>query len=111
MDFKKSILFFTTVPDLETARAIADTLLKEKLVACVSILPGSESHYFWEGKKEVSQEILLTIKTTADRYEKLEARLSTLHPYECPEMVSFAVDKGFPPYLKWITDSVSCENP
>jgi periplasmic divalent cation tolerance protein len=100
-----AILVFCTVPDPVTARNIADDLLTQKLAACVSLLPGLESHYIWLGKKEISQEILLMIKTQGSLYSDLEVRLRGLHPYECPEIIAIPIEHGFADYLSWIKQS------
>ncbi len=99
------ILVFSTVPEEEMARAIAESLVEEGLAACVSILPGLESHYHWQGKKEISKEYLLMIKTPAEAYPRLEARILALHPFECPEIISIPVGQGYAGYLDWIRDS------
>lgn len=54
---------YVTVPNKEVAQTIAGILLRDKLAACVNIIPGVESMYFWEGKVEVDSELLLMIKT------------------------------------------------
>jgi periplasmic divalent cation tolerance protein len=101
----EALLVFSTVPDEEMARTIADSLIDGGFAACVSILPGLESHYRWQGKKEVSREFLLMIKTLPMLYPRLESHLRSLHPYECPEIIAVPVEKGFQGYLDWIKDS------
>ena len=46
------------------ARKLARAVLTKKLAACVNILDGAESHYWWQGKLEHAKECLLLIKTT-----------------------------------------------
>ena len=53
---------FVTVGDRKTAGTIASGLLKEKLAACVSAVPGVESSYWWKDRIETSSETLLIIK-------------------------------------------------
>jgi periplasmic divalent cation tolerance protein len=99
------IVVFTTWPDATTARAAAETLVREKLAACASVLPGVESVYRWKGNVERAAEVLAIIKTTAPHYAALEQRLRTLHPYEVPEIVSLRVSDGLPAYLQWVAES------
>jgi periplasmic divalent cation tolerance protein len=40
---------FTTCKDRRQAAAIAKALVKEKLAACVNIVPGVASIYVWKG--------------------------------------------------------------
>lgn len=91
----------STVPDAE-ARALADALLTERLVACVNIVSGVHSRYTWKGRIEEASEALLVMKTSADRLESLRARLVALHSYEVPECLAFEVEDGHGPYLTWV---------
>lgn len=97
---------FSTVPSLNKAREIAGLLVFRKLAACVSILPGLESHYRWQGKQETSKEFLLLIKTKAALYKKLEKVLLQHHPYEVPEIICLPVTLGSKAYLDWISGEV-----
>lgn len=54
---------YVTVPSREVARGIAESLISSKLAACVNVIPGVESMYWWQGKMEVDNELLLMIKT------------------------------------------------
>lgn len=103
---KKISLVLCTVPDVRSGRKIADFLLKEKLAACVSIVPRVESHYVWKGKREKSVEAMLIIKTGANRYKNLEKAIKIKHPYECPEILQISVDDAFKPYVHWVFEQV-----
>ncbi|MGV3743059.1 MAG: divalent-cation tolerance protein CutA [Burkholderiaceae bacterium] len=101
-----SILMLTNVPDAETARKIAHGLVESRLAACVNCLPQVASVYRWQGAIEEASEIMLLIKTTAEKYAEAEALIEVLHPYELPEIIAFAMDQGLPAYLKWIEQEV-----
>lgn len=103
----KIIMILCTVPDLETARHIATVLLEERLAACVSLLPGWESHYTWDGKQEIGQEVLLKIKTQSALWDSVKERILAAHPYQCPEILCFEVSDGFPDYLDWVRTSTT----
>lgn len=96
-----AILVLTTVPDAETAEAIARSILSERLAACISELP-IQSTYRWEGEVLREREIQLLIKTQRDRYAELEAHLRSIHPYEVPEILAIAIEAGSNRYLNWI---------
>ena len=96
------LLCLSSCPDEASARAIAETLVDEQLAACVSRLPGVQSSYRWEGRVQHDAEVLLLIKTTADRLDALTARLQALHPYELPELVAVEATGGLAPYLAWV---------
>lgn len=96
------LLVFSTAPDLELARKIAQHLVEHRLAACVNVLAPCQSIYSWEGGVEDATEIPLLIKTTAARYGMLEEAIHSLHPYEVPEIVALPVSHGLPAYLGWV---------
>ena len=93
--------------DGEEAARIQETLVREKLAACVSSLPGVRSCYRWRGKIETAGEVLLLAKTTATAFEALRSRVAGIHSYEVPEIVALPVMAGHPPYLAWLADNTS----
>jgi periplasmic divalent cation tolerance protein len=88
------------------AEEIASQLVALRLAACVNILSPVRSIYRWQGKVESAQEWMLTIKTTADRFEDLSAAIQSLHSYELPEIIAIPITNAFAPYLNWISSSV-----
>jgi periplasmic divalent cation tolerance protein len=97
------LVVLSTFPDAASAGAAAETLVNERLAACVNLLPGVESVYHWQGKVESSQEVLAIIKTTAERYPELEKRLQELHPYDVPEIIALPAAAVAESYLAWVT--------
>jgi periplasmic divalent cation tolerance protein len=91
-----------TMPDADRAISLARALVDEGLAACVNVVPGVRSIYRWQGKLEESDEVLCLIKTRAELFERVRRRVAELHPYEVPEILSFAVDEGSPAYLDWV---------
>ncbi len=98
----ETTVVFCTCPDQATATRIADTLVEDRLCACVNLIPGIRSIYRWEGKPESAEEVLMLIKTRADRYPALEEAIRSMHPYELPEIIALPVETGLPGYLKWV---------
>jgi periplasmic divalent cation tolerance protein len=94
-----------TMPDQDQATALARTLVNEGLAACVNVVPGVRSIYQWEGKTQEDDEVLCLIKTRPELFEKAQARILALHPYEVPEVLAFQVDDGSPTYLAWLRKS------
>ncbi|MFC3716615.1 divalent-cation tolerance protein CutA [Luteimonas soli] len=101
------VLAFCTCPDAATASRIADALVGERLAACVSVLPGVQSVYRWQGGIERADEVQLLAKTTATRMPALAERIVALHPYELPEVVAVEAAAGLPAYLEWISAQVA----
>ena len=101
------LLCHCSCPDQACARQLAETLVGERLAACVNQLPSVPSTYRWQGAVTTDSEVLLLIKTTAGRFEALKARLLQLHPYELPELVAVPVTHGHDAYLDWVRTNVA----
>ena len=102
-------LILCTCPDAACAEKLAHALISEKLAACVNILPGVSSVYEWQGQIETAQEHLLLIKSHQDRYAAIEATLKRLHPYQLPEIIAVAIERGSLDYLKWINTCLAID--
>jgi len=102
----KRIVLCTTGSEDE-ARKIAHHLVKRQVAACVNIIRQVESIYRWQGKVESSQEWLLLIKTTADKFDDVRDAIRELHSYDLPECVAIAIEEGSADYLEWIGESVA----
>ena len=98
-----------TAPDIEVARRMAGAILEARLAACVNLVPMVESHYWWEGKVESGQEVLMMVKTTSECLGILHRRVLEWHPYDTPEFLVLDVDAGSASYLDWVTASCSRE--
>jgi periplasmic divalent cation tolerance protein len=99
------LIILCTCPDLATAERIAETVVGERLAACVNIVPGLTSIYYWEGQIQRDAELLLLIKTRQEIYPLLEARIRQLHPYQIPEIIALPIQTGAAAYLDWIADN------
>ena len=90
-----------TAPDLKTARRLADTALKAKLIACANLVPGVESRYWWRGKREQGREVLMILKATRPTLPALEKLILELHPYDTAEFIVLPLSHGSARYLAW----------
>lgn len=96
----------STCESKREALRIAQTLVEERLAACVNLIPGVTSVYRWQGKVHEHGEILLLIKSTRDGVKRLTKRLRELHSYQVPEVVTLASVGGNPKYEAWVNESV-----
>lgn len=103
MDIK---LMYITVGTLAEAQKIGRTLVEERLVACINILNNVTSMYWWEGKIQNEQEVILLAKTTQRLVPEVIERVKSLHSYVCPCIVFLAVDGGNPAFLDWVETEV-----
>ena len=79
----------------------------ERLVACVNIVAGVTSIYRWQGVVEEASEVLVIMKTVAERLPSLVARVRELHPHKVPEVVALPVDAALPAYAAWVADETA----
>ena len=96
------IVVFITVDSPENAQKLADKLLTERQAACVNIIPGVESHYWWQGKIEKADELMLVVKSRAALLDDLIKLVKENHPYNVPEIIALPIIGGNEDYLKWI---------
>jgi periplasmic divalent cation tolerance protein len=100
------VIVFVTADKQEDVDRITESLLNEKLAACVNVVHGVDSHYWWKGSIEHVHENLLIIKTVKTKVVRVIKKVKELHSYEVPEVIAVDIDKGNPDYLKWIQESV-----
>jgi periplasmic divalent cation tolerance protein len=90
----------------EAGELIARALIENHAAACVQVVPGATSLYWWKGKIEYGNEVLLLVKTLASKLAKIELLLKELHPYEVPELLFLPIRGGSEKYLAWLAESV-----
>jgi periplasmic divalent cation tolerance protein len=98
---------YVTCPSLKEAEHIAETVVNERLAACVNIFSGVMSVYLWQGTLEKEQEVFLLIKTMQTKLPALQERLLALHSYTVPEFIALPILSGSPAYLQWIEEIVT----
>ena len=98
------IVVYVTAPE-EEAVDLAKTLVEERLVACVNLVPGLRSIYWWQGKVEDEPEVLCIMKTRSNLFESLRDRVRELHSYEVEEIIALPILAGNLPYLDWIKEN------
>ena len=91
-------IVMTTVDSPDEATRLAQLLVRDRLAACVQVLPIT-SHYVWDGELQQSGELLLLVKTT--EAVAAAARIAAEHRYEVPEIVTLPVSSVNEPYLAW----------
>lgn len=97
-----TVLIYVTASSVEEAQAIGRALVSERLVACVNLLPGMTSMYWWNGGVQEDQEVSMILKTQADLVDRVTERVKELHSYDCPCAVALSVAGGNPAFLEWI---------
>ena len=104
-EFTYIVLFITTA-NTEEAQRISRALLEQRKVACVNIVPGVSSFFWWQDKIDSAQESLLIVKTKASQLNELVRLVKELHSYDIPEIIAVPIVGGNQDYLEWIGNAV-----
>jgi periplasmic divalent cation tolerance protein len=101
-----SVVLCNAPPD--RAEAIARAVLEARLAACVNIVPGVTSLYWWQGAIARDAESTLILKTRAELVPALTEAIRAAHPYEVPEVIALPVAPGLgnAAYRAWLVDCV-----
>jgi len=103
---EKYIIVLVTAADDDEARLIAKVLLEQKMAACVNIMSGIVSLFWWQDKIDQAGESLLVIKTGRSLLDEVVALVKEMHSYENPEIIALPVAGGSSRYLDWIDKEV-----
>jgi periplasmic divalent cation tolerance protein len=104
---ERAVLVYTTWPSIVEAEAAGRKIVERRLASCVNILPGMISHFWWEGKIERAEEVVMLVKTRAALAEPVRAAVKELHTYTTPAMMVLAVESLDPDYHRWIVQETS----
>ena len=107
MNAERAVFVYTTYPSLVEAERIGKAVLERRLAACVNILPGMISHYWWEGAIERGEEVVMIIKTRASLAEAVRAAVKEMHSYTTPAILVLPIEGGEPAYLEWLMTETS----
>ena len=100
------LVVFITAATAEEAGRIADILVSKRRAACVNIISGLHSRFWWQGKIDTADEALLIIKTEAGLLDELIGLVKQNHSYEVPEVIALPIVGGNQDYLQWIGEEV-----
>jgi len=98
------IIVLITASSKDEAARVGTALVDEHLAACVNIVPQIRSLFFWEGKTQDQDEILLVVKSRLPLLERIIARVKALHSYTVPEIIALPIIGGSPEYLHWLDE-------
>ena len=96
------IVLFITASSSEEAYKIAEVLLNQRKAACVNIVPGVSSLFWWQDKLDSAQESLLIVKTKASLLPEIISLVKGIHSYDVPEIIALPIVGGNQDYLEWI---------
>jgi periplasmic divalent cation tolerance protein len=102
MNMERAVFVYTTHPSLVEAEKVGRAIVERRLAACVNILPGMVSHYWWQGTLERGEEVVMIIKTRASLAEPVRAAVKEMHSYTTPAILVLPIESVDQGYLSWI---------
>ncbi len=110
MNTERAVLVYTTYPSIVEAENAGRTLVERRLCACVNILPGMVSYYWWNDTLERGEEVVMIIKTRASLGEKVFTAVKEMHSYATPALLVLPIETIDEAYLGWLmTETRSAE--
>ena len=102
---ERAVFVYTTYPSIVEAERAGRVLVERRLCACVNILPGTVSYYWWQGAIERGDEVVMLIKTRAGLAEDVRAAVKQMHSYSTPAILVLPIESVDETYFAWIMDS------
>ena len=99
---ERAVFVYTTYPSIVEAETAGRALVERRLAACVNILPGMISHYWWEGTLERGEEAVMLIKTRASLSEAVRTAVRAAHPNSTPAILVLPIESVEQTYFEWI---------
>jgi periplasmic divalent cation tolerance protein len=99
---ERAVFVYTTYPSVVEAEKSGRAIVERRLAACVNILPGMISHYWWQGALERGEEVVMIIKTRASLAEAVRQAVKEMHSYETPAILVIPLESVDQSYLAWM---------
>jgi len=106
---ERVVFVYITYPSIVEAETAGKALLERRLAACVNILPGMVSFYWWEGKIDRSDEVVMIVKTRASLAEAVRVAVKNKHSYTTPAILVLPIESVDPAYHAWIVNETKGE--
>ena len=102
---KNIAVLYTSIGNQKEAEKLANIIISQRLAACIHILPGGKSIYFWNGKVEQNVECYMLLKTKVESIQALEELIIANHPYELPSILRFSAE-AYEKFANYISQSL-----
>ena len=96
-------LLYVTFASRADAERVAETVLAERLAACVNLLAPCTSIYRWQGGIERGEEVPTLFKTRPALALRLRERIAAIHGYDLPVIEQWPVEAGNA-VARWIAE-------
>src|ERR1700680_1987389 len=102
INMERAVLVYTTYPTIVEAERAGRAIVEQRLAACVNILPGMVSHYWWQGSVERGEEVVMIIKTRASLGGRVSTAVKEMHSYATPAVLVLPIENVDPGYFDWL---------
>jgi periplasmic divalent cation tolerance protein len=109
-EIERIVFVYTTYPSVAEAEKAGRAIVERRLAACVNILPGMISHYWWEGAIERGEEAVMIIKTRAVLAEAVRAAVKDMHSYSAPAILVMPIESVDSTYHAWLLKETQAAN-
>ena len=99
---ERAVFVYTTYPSIVEAEQAGRALVERRLCACINILPGMVSYYWWNGALERGEEAVMIIKTRASLSEQVSAAVKEMHSYSTPAILVLQIESVEQTYFDWL---------
>ncbi|MDP2939693.1 MAG: divalent-cation tolerance protein CutA [Candidatus Omnitrophota bacterium] len=99
-----NVLIIISCANKKEAEKIAQAAIKKKLAACANIIEGVSSKFWWQGKIDNANEILIFLKTKRLLFKKIAKLVKSMHSYDVPEIIALPIIAGERDYLRWLSE-------
>jgi periplasmic divalent cation tolerance protein len=101
-NMERAVFVYTTYPSIVEAEQTGRSLVERRLCACVNILPGMVSLYWWQNAIERGDEVVMIVKTRAGLAEAVRVAVKQMHSYTTPAILVLPIESVDPDYHEWI---------
>jgi periplasmic divalent cation tolerance protein len=102
METERAVIVYTTYPSIVEAEEAGQKLVERRLCACVNILPGMVSYYWWNGAMERAEEAVMLIKTRVSLSADVAIAVKEMHSYVTPAIVVLPIENVEANYFDWL---------
>ena len=102
MNAERAVFVYTTYPSIVEAEEAGRALVERRLCACVNILPGMVSYYWWNDAIERGEEVVMIIKTRASLSDQVRAAVKEMHSYATPAILVLPIESVEQTYFDWL---------
>jgi periplasmic divalent cation tolerance protein len=100
--FMSLSLIYVTASSRDEAVKLGRALVEARLVACVNVVDGATSLYWWQGAVQEEREAVMVAKTRTELVDAVTAKVRELHSYALPCVVAVPIAGGNPEFLDWV---------